>query len=73
MAAGNVPKKARSVKEASSVLYNCSSRQKNALLKAIVFRLRDQIPEILQANKKDLKSAAAAKLSDVLTDRLTLN
>jgi glutamate-5-semialdehyde dehydrogenase len=73
MAAGNVPNKARSVKEASSVLYNCSSRQKNALLKAIVFRLRDQIPEILQANKKDLKSAAAAKLSDVLTDRLTLN
>ena len=55
----DVPKKARSVKEASSALYNCSSKKKNALLKAIVAQLRNQIPAILEANKRDLNNATA--------------
>ncbi len=73
MPAGNVQKKARSVKEASSALYNCSSKKKNALLKAITSQIRNQIPAILGANKRDLTNAAFAGLSEVLTDRLTIN
>jgi glutamate-5-semialdehyde dehydrogenase len=69
----NVQKKARSAKQASSVLYNCSTKEKNTLLKAINARLHSETPAILAANKKDLKNAAASGLSEVLTDRLTLN
>ena len=73
MSVDNVKKKAKSVKEASGVLHNCSSKKKNALLKAITSHLRTQTLSILNANRKDLAVAAATGLSDVLTDRLTLN
>src|ERR1039458_9280499 len=73
MTGNDVQKKARSVKEASGTLYNCSSKKKNALLKAIVFQIRNQIPAILKANKRDLTYAAAMGLSQVLTERLTLS
>jgi glutamate-5-semialdehyde dehydrogenase len=73
MTGNDVQKKARSVKEASGALYNCSSKKKNALLKAIVSQLRNQIPAILKANKRDLTYAAATGLSQVLTERLTLS
>ncbi|MGA9408648.1 MAG: glutamate-5-semialdehyde dehydrogenase [Bacteroidota bacterium] len=73
MAGHNVSKKARSVKEASKALSICSSKKKSALLNAIIERLHIQIPAILEANKKDLKKAKATGLSEVLTDRLTLN
>ena len=73
MSVDNVKKKAKSVKEASGVLYNCSSKKKNALLNAITSHLRIQTPSILNANRKDLAVAAASGLSEVLTDRLTLN
>ena len=73
MPVNNVGKKARSVKEASGVLYNCSSKKKNALLNAITSHIRIQTPSILNANRKDLINAAATGLSGVLTDRLTLN
>jgi glutamate-5-semialdehyde dehydrogenase len=69
----NIQKKARSAKQASKVLYNCSTKEKNALLKAINARLHSETAAILAANKKDLKNAAASGLSEVLTDRLTLN
>jgi glutamate-5-semialdehyde dehydrogenase len=69
----NVQKKARSAKQASKVLYNCSTKEKNTLLKAINARLHSETPAILAANKKDLKNAATSGLSEVLTDRLTLN
>jgi glutamate-5-semialdehyde dehydrogenase len=72
MRGGNVGRKAKSVKEASTVLYNSSSKKKDALLKAIVSQILGHIPSILEANKKDLNAAAAAGLSEVLTDRLTL-
>ena len=73
MPVNNVGKKARSVKEASGVLYNCSSKKKNALLNAITSHIRIQTPSILNANRKDLINAVATGLSGVLTDRLTLN
>jgi glutamate-5-semialdehyde dehydrogenase len=69
----NIQKKARSAKQASKVLYNCSTKEKNTLLKAINARLHSETPAILTANKKDLKNAATSGLSEVLTDRLTLN
>jgi glutamate-5-semialdehyde dehydrogenase len=69
----NVIKKAQSVKEASKVLYTCSTKKKNNLLKAINNRLQTQTPKILSANLKDLKSAKEAGISKILLDRLTLN
>ena len=73
MPVDNVLKKAKSVKEASAVLYNCSPKKKNALLKAITSQIRGQIPSILKANKRDVTNAATTGLSHVLTERLTLN
>ncbi len=69
----NIQKKARSAKHASKVLYNCSTKEKNTLLKAINARLQSETSAILAANKKDLKNAATSGLSEVLTDRLRLN
>jgi len=73
MNSGDVQKKARSVKEASAVLYNCSSKKKNVLLKAIAAELRRQVPAILEANNKDLTRARSAGLSSVLIERLALS
>ena len=69
----NVLKKAQSVKEASKVLYICSTKKKNDLLKAINNRLQTETPKVLSANLKDLKNAKQAGISKVLLDRLTLN
>ena len=65
--------KARSVKEASRVLYTCTTAKKNSLLEAINDRLYDEIPNILRANKKDIKNAEQNGLQKVLLDRLALN
>jgi len=73
MIENDVRKKARFAKEASAVLYNCPSKKKNALLHAVIRRLRSTLPALLASNKKDLAKAKAAGLSKVLTDRLTLN
>ena len=62
-----------SAKEASAVLYNSSSKQKDGLLKAINRQIRGNIPAILKANRKDLVNAALTGLSAVLTERLTIN
>jgi len=69
----DILKKAQSVKDASKVLYNCSTSKKNALLRAINKRLESELPSILEANKEDLKNAEQTGLSKVLIDRLTLN
>jgi gamma-glutamyl phosphate reductase len=50
-------KKARSVKEASGILYNCTTAKKNSLLKAINDRLHSETSAILKSNRKDLKNA----------------
>ena len=65
--------KARSVKEASRVLYTCTTAKKNSLLEAIIDRLDDEIPNILRSNKKDIKNAKQNGLQKVLLDRLALN
>jgi glutamate-5-semialdehyde dehydrogenase len=65
-------KKAKSVKEASGILYTCTTAEKNSLLKAINHRLLSDSTAILQANKKDLKNAKQTGLPKVLLDRLTL-
>ncbi|MCX6121069.1 MAG: glutamate-5-semialdehyde dehydrogenase [Ignavibacteriales bacterium] len=68
----NIIKKARSVKEASGILYNCTTAKKNSLLNAINHRLLSEASVILNANKKDLKNAKQTGLPKVLLDRLTL-
>jgi glutamate-5-semialdehyde dehydrogenase len=66
-------KKMQSVKEASRVLYNCTTKEKNTLLRVINARLLSEIPSILNANKNDLENADKSGLSKVLTDRLALD
>jgi glutamate-5-semialdehyde dehydrogenase len=68
-----VLKKAQSVKQASGVLYNCTTAKKNALLRAINTQLRNETKAIIDANKIDLENADKSGLSKVLMDRLTLN
>jgi glutamate-5-semialdehyde dehydrogenase len=69
----HVIEKAQSVKEASGILYNCTTAQKNSLLKAIIARLRSETSAIIDANKIDLKNAKQSGLSKVLMDRLMLD
>jgi glutamate-5-semialdehyde dehydrogenase len=69
----SVIRKAESVKASSSVLYNCTAAQKNALLKALNKRLFSEMPAIIAANKRDFENAEKAGISKVLLDRLTLN
>ena len=73
MLEANIIKKARSVKEASGILYTSTTVKKNSLLKAIIGRLRSETSAILNANKIDLKNAHQTGLQAVLLDRLTLN
>ncbi|HXX64403.1 MAG TPA: glutamate-5-semialdehyde dehydrogenase [Bacteroidota bacterium] len=69
----SVEAKAAAVKAASAVLYNCTTSQKNRLLRAIRQRLKSEAPLILQENEADRVHAADRGLSTVLMDRLTLN
>jgi len=68
-----IVKKAQSVRQASCILYNCSTAKKNGLLRAINARLRSETSAILDANKIDLKNAEQSGLSKVLMDRLMLD
>jgi glutamate-5-semialdehyde dehydrogenase len=69
----SIVKKARSVKEASGILSQCTTAKKNALLKTINKHLRRETAAILKANKKDLHHAHLTDVQKVLLDRLTLN
>ena len=73
MLEATIIRKARSVKEASGVLYNCTTAKKNSLLKAINDRLHSETSAILKSNRKDLKTAEQNGLQKVLLDRLTLS
>ncbi len=73
MIADVVIRKARSVKEASRVLYTLSTQNKNELLGKIIMSLQRETPAILKANTKDLNNAGKIKLPKVLIDRLTLD
>ena len=69
----DIIRKAQSVKEASGILYNCTTAKKNSLLKAINNRLRSETSAIISANKIDLDNAQQSGLSKVLMDRLMLD
>lgn len=68
-----VIKKAQAVRQASCVLYNCSTQKKNTLLKKLCIRLKSETSSIIGANKIDLQNAENGGLSKVLIDRLMLN
>jgi glutamate-5-semialdehyde dehydrogenase len=69
----SIQEKARAVREASRVLYTCTSARKNNLLRAINARIRSNTPDILASNADDLARAGNQGLSKVLLDRLTLD
>ena len=63
---------ARAVREASGVLYDCSTAAKNRLLRAVISRLRSNTPAVLAANRDDVEEARRDGLSPVILDRLRL-
>jgi glutamate-5-semialdehyde dehydrogenase len=69
----SIQEKAVAVKEASSVLYTCSTARKNSLLRAVNARIQSNMPDILSSNAEDLTRAREQGLSNVLLDRLMLN
>lgn len=65
--------KGREAKEASMVLANASSNEKNLALKFIAEALVERQDEILSANKIDLDNAEKKGTSKAMLDRLALN
>jgi glutamate-5-semialdehyde dehydrogenase len=63
----------RAALEASSVLAQASTQQKNDALVAAAKAMRSGVAEILAANAKDMESARARNLSGALLDRLKLD
>ena len=60
-------------KQASKILANVSSKQKNKALLAMANHILNDHEKILEANKKDIKEAINKNLSDSFIDRLKLN
>jgi glutamate-5-semialdehyde dehydrogenase len=60
-------------KASSRVLSTLSGADKNSILKAMAQGLRDNMPEILEANTLDMAAAEVNNLSDALKDRLLLD
>ncbi|HWD65109.1 MAG TPA: glutamate-5-semialdehyde dehydrogenase [Solirubrobacteraceae bacterium] len=63
----------RAAKAASRVLATVGSEVKNAALQAIAAALLEHMPEILEANARDVEAGREAGLSGALIDRLTLD
>jgi glutamate-5-semialdehyde dehydrogenase len=63
----------RAALEASAVLAQASTQQKNAALVAAAKAIRSGAAEILAANAKDMEAARARNLSGALLDRLKLD
>ena len=63
----------RAALEASAVLAQASTQQKNAALVAAAKAMRASASDILAANAKDMDSARARNLSGALLDRLKLD
>lgn len=68
-----VIQKAKLVKEASIILQNKTTNEKNKALKAIVVQLKAGQMYILSENKKDIQEAKETNISASMLDRLTLN
>src|SRR5918994_6989791 len=64
---------ALAVKAAARRLATVPSATKDAALHAIADALEARIPEILEANARDLEAGRENGLSDALMDRLALN
>ncbi|MBE0478337.1 glutamate-5-semialdehyde dehydrogenase [Candidatus Aerophobetes bacterium] len=64
---------AKRVRQASIILANISSREKNAALEKMADELETNAEKIKKENKKDLEEAKKSGLSSALIDRLTLN
>lgn len=63
---------ARASQQASYALAQTTGEERNAALAAMAQGLRDNTPEILAANKKDMDAAAAQGVKESLLDRLKL-
>lgn len=64
---------ARGARAASRRLRRAESAEKDAALEALALGLQDRLPDILEANQRDLHRAKAAGLAVPLLDRLTLD
>ena len=60
-------------RRASRALARLSSRVKDQALRAMADGLEDAVPELQEANRRDLEAAAEAGLSQAMIDRLTLS
>lgn len=65
--------KGRRAKEASYILMNVGSTEKNNALNLMADKLIEHIEEIIKANKKDLEKACEKGTSKAMLDRLYLN
>ena len=63
----------KKAKRASYELAKANGKDKNDALAKIAEGLKKDIPDILQANKKDVEKAKANNISDALLDRLILS
>ena len=63
---------AREAKQAAGVISRCATAQKNQALTNMADLLEQQAENIFQENRKDLKRAGDAGLSDAMVDRLTV-
>jgi glutamate-5-semialdehyde dehydrogenase len=63
----------RAALDASTVLAQASTQQKNDALVAAAKAIRASVPAILAANERDMEAARARKLSSALLDRLKLD
>lgn len=64
---------ARQARAASYRLSQLTSEEKNAVLLAMAEGIRAAVPELIEANAKDLEAAAAKGLSGAMIDRLRLD
>jgi glutamate-5-semialdehyde dehydrogenase len=73
IATRSVTEVCESAKRASRELARASTETKNAALERIAELLEERVDEVLEANRADLEDERAARLTDALRDRLTLN
>ena len=63
----------RTARKASYRLSQLTRDQKNAILHALAAELRARVPQLLEANAKDLENATAKGISGAMFDRLKLD
>ena len=63
----------KSAKASTRILSTLGGRKKNSILKEMAVKLREKMPEIIQANALDMDAANSSGLSAALKDRLLLD